>query len=273
MRLAVFPPSPLLAAWVEDFWVFELDPGAAPLVVLPSTSSFACFVFGAAIEADGPEAARGSAFSGLQTRPFELRPVGGLGAVVVRFAPWGAGAFVRAPLDAFVDRRIELEVLFAPSAVAELEDRLAETTDDAVRIALVEGFLLRALHVPAPPPALVQLLREVGARGGTEPVHHLARRHGLSERQLERRLGAALGLGPKRFARIVRLQAALAHAEAPWVEIASDCGYTDQAHLIRDFRHLLGLTPEAWRRHAPSAAAQRFNRVPGTSVFSNTVFL
>jgi AraC-like DNA-binding protein len=56
-----------------------------------------------------------------------------------------------------------------------------------------------------------------------------------------------VGLGPKRFARIVRLRAArqvLARG-ASQIEVALAAGYHDRAHLHRDSRALTGVTPSA----------------------------
>jgi AraC-like DNA-binding protein len=36
--------------------------------------------------------------------------------------------------------------------------------------------------------------------------------------------------------------------EAPLSEIALKCGFTDQAHLCKQFRQYTGETPAAWRR-------------------------
>jgi AraC-like DNA-binding protein len=34
----------------------------------------------------------------------------------------------------------------------------------------------------------------------------------------------------------------------PIAHAAADCGYYDQAHLIRDFKQFTGITPSAWLR-------------------------
>ncbi len=60
-----------------------------------------------------------------------------------------------------------------------------------------------------------------------------------------------MGLSPKAFARVMRLQcAARALAAAPSVEgteLALSHGYCDQAHLCRDFTALTGLPPTRCR--------------------------
>ena len=78
---------------------------------------------------------------------------------------------------------------------------------------------------------------------------------GLSERQLERLFDERVGYGPKTFARVVRLQRAVESIARPagprgttasWATFARDCGYADQAHLIREFRALTGVTPRVY---------------------------
>lgn len=92
------------------------------------------------------------------------------------------------------------------------------------------------------------VLAIVAARGEA-PLADLAAAVGLSPRQLQRRFSAAVGLSPKQFARVRRLRSALLHvvegASVSWAAVAADLGFADQAHLIREFGALAGLTPVA----------------------------
>jgi transcriptional regulator GlxA family with amidase domain len=89
------------------------------------------------------------------------------------------------------------------------------------------------------------------AARGREPIRAVADRLGIQPRRLERAFARDLGIRPKLFARIVRLNAALAtlgQAERlRAVDWALEAGYFDQAHLSRDFRAVAGRRPGAPR--------------------------
>lgn len=92
--------------------------------------------------------------------------------------------------------------------------------------------------------------------GGCLGIGRLAAEIGCSRKHLVAGFGSEIGLPPKTLARILRFARVLRRldgADRPaWAEIALDCGYYDQAHLIRDFRQFAGTTPAAWlRRRLP----------------------
>jgi AraC-like DNA-binding protein len=64
-----------------------------------------------------------------------------------------------------------------------------------------------------------------------------------------------VGLTPKVFCRVLRLQAVLDRVvsgrEVDRARVAVDFDYYDQSHLIRDFRAFSGMTPSEYRPIAP----------------------
>jgi transcriptional regulator GlxA family with amidase domain len=138
-------------------------------------------------------------------------------------------------------------------------------------VSITEEFLLARLAGGAGPDQAVEaaVARLVADRGQTR-LAALATTAELSEGQLERRFRSAVGIGPKTLARLVRFQEVYRRlgdkAPAGWAEIALDCGYFDQAHLLRDFRELAGSPPgrllgsegELARRFVDPARLQRF---------------
>ena len=75
---------------------------------------------------------------------------------------------------------------------------------------------------------------------------------GLPSRTLRRRFTAQVGLTPKRFARVQRLQRLVralgGEAQVDWAAMAAEHGYADQPHLADEFRELVGVTPTGYLR-------------------------
>jgi AraC family transcriptional regulator len=97
-----------------------------------------------------------------------------------------------------------------------------------------------------------------------------------SEGHFSRAFRQAVGESPHAYIINCRVQAAavvMLESEATLSEIAIDCGFTDQAHLCRHFRNLLGQTPAAWRRAqrvdggdaTPSRGLHRLQKTTGVS--------
>jgi AraC-like DNA-binding protein len=84
-------------------------------------------------------------------------------------------------------------------------------------------------------------------------VDELAAYAGMSVRLLERRFVDHVGLSPKAVIRRFRLQEVVERArmgKVDWATLASDLGYSDQAHLTRDFRDVVGVPPATFHHQA-----------------------
>jgi AraC-like DNA-binding protein len=87
----------------------------------------------------------------------------------------------------------------------------------------------------------------------------------ISGRQLRRRCRAAVGVGPKELHRILRFQAFVARVQASiarqgpsdgdLARWAVEAGYHDQAHLSRECRRLVGVTPGEFLAQSGAACA------------------
>ena len=85
---------------------------------------------------------------------------------------------------------------------------------------------------------------------GALAIREIASALGQNRRRLQRSFLRQVGIPPKRLAGILRFQRVFRLLEStpgvPWAFLALDCGYYDQAHLIRDFRRFTGESPRAY---------------------------
>jgi AraC-like DNA-binding protein len=85
---------------------------------------------------------------------------------------------------------------------------------------------------------------------GVNPAKAVAIDHQLSDRTVQLRFQKYLGFSPKEMVRFVRFKQVLYHLvrqpgqPVDWHELVVRFGYHDQSHLIKDFGHFLGTTPQ-----------------------------
>jgi AraC-like DNA-binding protein len=88
-------------------------------------------------------------------------------------------------------------------------------------------------------------------------VEQAAARFEVTPRTLQRLFAEYVGVSPKAVLRRARLHEAAQRADngsVDWAALAADLGYSDQAHLVRDFRAHLGTTPAAYAARQPPAS-------------------
>ena len=134
----------------------------------------------------------------------------------------------------------------------QIDRRVAAAVGDAVHrggalqpsLGALESALRRTRAARwSPPRSVDHAIEVVLARGGQVRVETLAASAGLGVRQLERQFLEAVGLSPKRFIKTTRLQRALQllRGGQPPADVAEACGFSDQAHLSREFRSVAGV--------------------------------
>lgn len=262
-------PIPALAPFVDHLWYVDeplppgrdrtLPTGAAQLVVNLAADSLRWYD---GERLDHVHSTAGAGLCAVLARPIGVDTADQAATAGLAFRPGGAAAFVDPPVAALTDPVTGLDELWGRSG-ATLRERVLSAPTPQARLAVLEHVLLERLARPADPvrdPALGYAVRALD-RGAA--VGSVVDRLGFSASTFQRRFRAAVGLSPKQFARVRRLQRVLPDAagdDVEWALLAGAHGYADQAHLIHEFRALTGVTPGQYR---PRSADAR-NHVPLT---------
>lgn len=268
-------PSQALAPFVDLLWYVE-EPVASGFERRLPTGGMQIVVNLAADELhwyagdrfDRPQAIGGAGLSGPINRPIGIDNADQRRTVGVAFRPGGAAPFFGPPADVLTQPLIELEDLWG-RAGAVLRERLMGAATPAATLALLESCLQEQAIAPLEPDralgAAVRALEQGCA------VHHVVDRTGMSPSTLGRMFRRLVGLSPKPYARLRRLQRVLGSItrsgdsacprRLDWAAVATEHGYYDQAHLINEFRALTGTTPSGYRPR--SHLARNHLPVPG----------
>ncbi len=161
--------------------------------------------------------------------------------------PGGLPMLVAAPAHELAEVDVPLERLWPAHVVGRLRDRLRTARTPAARLDTFEAILIDQLQRRVLHPAVACALDVFERHPSTARVDDVVRRSGFSARYLVDRFKAQVGLTRKRYCRVRRFQLAVARAHRglvdEWADLALDCGFYDQAHLVNEFRDFSGGPP------------------------------
>lgn len=181
---------------------------------------------------------------GTMTGPLIVRATSPVELVAVRFRPGGATPLLRLNAHELTDIQIDLGDAWRADGLAE---RLLDESEMPNRVRQLEQMLHRRLGNSLPVDGRVRAAVSLLESPRQLEVGPLAGQLGLSRQHLARLFRRHVGIGPKEFARVNRMQRTLATARATpqpkWARIALDAGYCDQAHMINECRSLTGQSP------------------------------
>jgi AraC-like DNA-binding protein len=185
--------------------------------------------------------------AGTLTHPWVVRAGRRVRTLGIRFRPGATPRVLPVRMDRATDLETSLARLVGPGRSTRLvaDLRAARTTKASFDAA--EGWLVEGLKGETRDSVSHRSVKAILKARGQIRIAEVAERCGATARQLERAFARDLGIRPKLFARIVRLNAfleRLGEAERDrTVDLALDAGYFDQAHLLLDFRSLTGRPP------------------------------
>lgn len=229
MRYREFAPHHALRPYVRCYWELE-GRGDGVETILPDGCSELVIHCGDPFLRDGREQPS-TIFVGQMSGPVRVQPTGAVGCFGVRFEPMGAWSLSGVPQGRLMNTIVEAEELFERPAVSAGEDAEGRRQAlEAVLLAIVPDYMSR----------WQEGLMAVAA--GRLSLQDFRNGTGVGNRQFERLFKERVGLTPRVFSRLLRFRRAIS-SKGSWADIAAECGYADQSHLIRDFREFAGTTP------------------------------
>lgn len=188
---------------------------------------------------------------GQQSSFIDLKATGDIGIFSVLFKPQGAMMFFSLPLNELTNNSVSLNDIAGKDAFL-LEDQIENAYTMRERVEYLESFLLKKLLEKEyyDFKRINSIIQKIVSLGGEISVDEMSREACLSNKQLERKFSKYVGMTPKQYLKIVRFQKSLKTKEMNpklnLTTLAYDCGYYDQAHFIKDFKNITGMTPKSF---------------------------
>jgi AraC-like DNA-binding protein len=177
---------------------------------------------------------------------------GNLTLFAIYFYPHGLSIFLDLPLNELYNQSIPLRFILKDAA-SKLEDELSGVESFDQRISIAERFLItqiRKNEIKHQYNRIRHTVNLINQTKGVIDIEDLASHSCLSRKQYERIFSDIIGTSPKQFLKIVRFQNVIyqksKHPDLSLTELAYQCGYYDQAHMINDFKTLSGYTPKQY---------------------------
>ena len=227
-----WPPPADLEAFVECFWSRRMYAEGGAHVVLPDGHIDVLFEL-------EPQA-RGFVV-GAMTRPLDV-PSRSVQILAVRFKPGAASVFIGDDAVRFNDSVVALDEVRRDGGT--LAARLANAGPGRQAAAITAE--LRTIYADAVIPGPVVHATRHLTQAASSIERTVCRELGISRQSLAREFRRHVGLTPKEFAAVMRMQRAVAALRDPASKIATvalACGYYDQAHMTAEMKRFTGKPP------------------------------
>jgi AraC-like DNA-binding protein len=246
-------PSPELAYWIDHYWLVSWDlRGCEPYIAetLPHPNFQVIFEKGQ------------SSVSGVFAGKFSRTLEGKSHVFGIKFKPGAFRPFLKTATSSLSNRTVPVRRIFGNGkAVDDLEALLVRplvkesSAREGTMIQAAEAFFRARMPQPDETITLAgELVQRILQERDIKTVDHLVARTGIGKRTLQRIFGEYVGASPKWVIRRYRLHELVekfnSGSQVDWSDLALELGYFDQAHLINDFKSIVGYSPTQYRKVA-----------------------
>lgn len=242
-----YQPDIALLPYIETYWVVQgyLDQTESEKI-LPDGCVDIIFTFSHSSACDNLVPLLPNII-GTMTTYSEIKYLGYVSMLGIRFKPAGITAFTKVPIHTFTDQQIDM-TLFDSLFDVDFYSKLPEIGLMADRIKHIDSYLIHKLtDVFIPDKQIIYAVDLIKTTNGLLSLNDVADKSCLSLRSLERKFKDIIGVSPKTFSRVIKFKRTLSflkeHKNTSLYTTAIECGYYDHSHLIKEFKALTGDSP------------------------------
>jgi len=245
-------PSPKLRPYIQHYLVIESQLERVNRI-LPGTQLVMAFRYKGQVsylENNQPKKLSATIVSGLRKTGRLIQYAGNTGNILVVFKEAAAHALFCEPLYELFEETVSLDQLTGYKEVNLLEEELSVSCNHAERIQHIENFLLARLRQNTPDPLVLLALQKIHSTKGMLRIKELAGKLCISQDVFEKRFRRMVGVSPKQFSSIVRMQSVIQSGlkKETLAETVFNAGYFDLPHFNKEFKQFTGLTPTDFMR-------------------------
>ncbi len=254
-------PSNILTAIIRHYLFLDSNGlGAKNLRLFSDGNTGIVFNSGYGLSLDVDNKLPNSFLYGQITRFKDLLLSHNTSLIIVVFQPAGIKNLLGIPAHELRDKIVSAECIFGEQT-SQIEETLAESTTIREKSNILNLFF-QAIFLKNPgnrEQVVSTSIHLILKNRGVVSNNQLVKITGYTERHLERLFLDAIGISPKRFSGIIKLHHFLQQLRkkpeyTTLTEIAYNAGYSDQSHLIREFKKHTGMTPGLYMNNARKLA-------------------
>ena len=239
LKYAEIPPVEHLKDFIDTYWIMETgplyQPGQVRLYADGTTDIFVNMGSTRPLLNNKPLLPGTIYFGGTMTASSLIQRLPNSIFIGIRFKPGGFAFFYKLPLQELTDEVIEFPDRFLYDLL-DVDDKVTDRLDD---------FFTRKIKGTR---NLLPLAKTVENYKGKITVDHLAEKHNVTNRTLERMFNEHMGITPKEFIKVIRFQQVLKKIRKKdykenLAELAFEMGYYDHAHLTNEVKRYSGFSP------------------------------
>lgn len=255
IRIKEYKPSEDLKPYIEYFWTGKFNTNSIGILsqrVIPNgyielivhLSDLHCELFESTKFSSTPD----YILIGLYSIPYKVNFKGTVNVFGIRFKPEGLHQVFGVPASELLENYADIESL----SLRNLRDHCRKMREyDSVEEMIndTESFFRENLYGNKINLYYLNLATDlIRKTDGLVSVEELSSKVFISKRQLEREFKQKIGMSPKSYMKLARLNKVNRLIQTGKRVDLSDlsyiCGYSDQAHFIRDFKKFTGEAPK-----------------------------